>query len=116
MAKQGSLKRRQAGVIALVPHHRQVASLKGPPPFSSRRCLIILGGGSLLDLRMQQLPDFTNNCDLKRLSFVTVKDQLHQVFLFSLSKKGHYGRFSIYPPIVFGLNLTHLEQSLLTIN
>ncbi len=45
---------------------------------------------------MLRLTDFTINRALKRHGFVTVKAKLHQVFLFSLSKKGHYGTLFFY--------------------
>ena len=49
-----------------------------------------------LQLGMQRLTNFTINRNIIRLGYVTVKEQLHSVFLFSLSKKGDYGRLHYF--------------------
>ncbi len=56
-------------------------------------CMIQTKWGSIhktaLLVGVQRLTDLTINHALKRHSFVIVKAELHRVFLFSLSKRGH---------------------------
>lgn len=65
------------------------------PGFHSRGS-VVSWKYQLLRSGMLWLTNFTINRALKRYGFVTVKAQLHQVFHFSLSKKGHYGALFLY--------------------